>query len=433
MERTMISELSKHIGEKVCVSGFLQELRGQSKVKFVLLREGSGIIQCVALPEIGEAFKSIEKIPKESVLKIAGIIKLEKQALGGMEIVIESYEILSRASEELPIQVVEKGSEEVSLPLRLDYRWIELRKPKQALIFKIWTILEEGMREYCLSKGCVQIHSPKIIGTPSEGGAEVFTVDYFGKNAFLAQSPQFYKQMAIASGFEKVFEIGPVFRADKSHTVRHLAEFTGFDVEISFIESEEELMQFEEEMIVHAITKVKEKYGMEIQKYFGVEIKVPLLPFPRLSMEECTKLLKEKGISEEGDLSSEGEKTIGEIVKEKFSHEFVFVTGYKYSKRPFYHMKTKEEGTKSFELLYSGMEITTGAQREHRYEILKEQAIGKGLSLEPLSDYLSFFKYGCPPHGGFGIGFSRVLMQLLHLSTIREAVLVTRTEERLTP
>jgi aspartyl-tRNA synthetase len=433
MERILISELGKHVGEKVCVKGFLHELRGQSKVKFVLLRESSGIIQCVALPESKEVFATIEKVPKESVLKIMGILKLEKQAPGGMEIAIEEYEILSKASLELPIQVVEKGGEEISLPLRLDYRWIELRKPKQALIFKIWTTLEEEMRHYCLKKGCMQIHSPKIIGTPSEGGAEVFTVDYFGRKAFLAQSPQFYKQMAMSAGFEKVFESGPVFRADRSHTVRHLAEFTGFDVEISFIESEEELMRFEEEMLTHAIAKVKEKHGTEIQKLFGFEIKVPLVPFPRLSMGECSKVLKEVGVIEEGDLSSEGEKKIGEIIKEKYSHEFVFVTGYKYSKRPFYHMKTKEEGTKSFELLYSGMEITTGAQREHRYEVLKEQAIGKGLSLEPLADYLSFFKYGCPPHGGFGIGTSRILMQLLHLGTIREAVLLTRTEERLTP
>jgi aspartyl-tRNA synthetase len=256
----------------------------------------------------------------------------------------------------------------------------------------------------------------------------------------------------MCAGLEKVFEVGPVFRADRSHTTRHLAEFTGFDVEISFIESEEELMRFEEEMIAHAITKVKHKHGGEIQKLFGFELKVPMLPFPRVSMEECTELLKEKGISEAGDLSSEGEKAIGEIVKEKYQHEFVFVTGYAYTKRPFYHMKktvwesaapfaTEESksskhssiGTKSFELLYSGMEITTGSQREHRYKVLKQQAIEKGLALAPLESYLSFFKYGAPPHGGFGIGISRILQQLLRLETIREAVLVTRTEERLTP
>jgi len=310
-----------------------------------------------------------------------------------------------------------------------------LRKPKQALIFKVWTTLEEAMREYCIKQGCLQIHSPKIIGTPSEGGAEVFSLPYFGRTAYLAQSPQFYKQMAMSAGFEKIFEVGPVFRADNSHTTRHLTEFSGFDVELSFIESEEELMRFEEGMLSYAISEVKKKHGTEIQKLFGFEVKVPMVPFPRLSMEECSALLAEKSIKEEGDLSSEGEKAIGEIAQEKFSHEFVFVTGYAYSKRPFYHMKPegKPEGTKSFELLFSGMEITTGAQREHRYEVLKAQALEKGLSLEPLKDYLSFFKYACPPHGGFGIGISRVIMQILHLSTIREAVFVTRSIERLTP
>jgi len=432
MKRIRVKEIPLHEGEEVILEGFIHEMRIQSKVKFVLLREISGIIQCVALPEEEKFFLEIEKIPKESVVRIIGEVKKEKQAPSGFEIKIKSFEVISKPEKELPIQVIEKGSEEAALPLRLDYRWIELRKPKKALIFKAWTMLEEGMREYCIKQGCIQIHSPKIIGTPSEGGAEVFPLEYFGKKAFLAQSPQFYKQMAMCAGFEKVFEIGPVFRADKSHTTRHLTEFTGFDVELTYIESEEELMRFEEEMICEGIKKVKETLGEEIKKIYGTEVIIPKTPFPRISMEECTKLLKEKGIFEEHELSSEGEKQICEIVKEKYEHEFVFVTEYAYSKRPFYHMK-KGEGTRSFELLYKGIEITTGAQREHRASVLKAQAIEKGLSLEPLKDYLSFFEYACPPHGGFGIGISRILMQMLSIPTIREAVFVPRTIERLTP
>jgi nondiscriminating aspartyl-tRNA synthetase len=431
MKRIMISELKKFIGKEVKISGFLHELRNQSKVKFLLIRDISGIIQCVALPEF-KLFEEISRIPKESVIEIVGLVKDEEQAPSGVEIEIKSYSILSTASLDLPILVVEK-SNEAALPLRLDYRWIDLRKQRNSLIFKIWTTMESAMREYCLLKGCIQIHTPKMIGTPSEGGAEVFSLDYFGKKAYLAQSPQFYKQMAMASGLEKVFEVGPVFRADTSHTVRHLTEFTGFDVELSFIESEEELMVFEEEMISYSISKIKEIHGDDIKRIFGFELVVPSLPFPRLTMQECSKILKEKGLVEVDELSLEGEKKIGEFIKNSYSHDFVFVTGYSYSRRPFYHMKTGSNSTKSFELLHLGVEITTGAQREHRYKILKDQALEKGLSLEPLKDYLDFFKYGCPPHGGFGIGVSRVLMQILMLSNVREATFLPRDTQRLTP
>ncbi len=435
MKRVLVKEISKYAGQRICIQGFLHDLRAQSKVKFLLIRESSGIIQAVALPEAGQVFLEIEKIPKESVVSIIGLVKPEKQAPGGFEIQIESYEVLSKASKELPIQVVEKGSEEVSPHLRLEYRWIDLRKTKQALIFKIATIMEAAMREYWLSHGYTQIHSPKIIATPSEGGAEIFSFEYFGKKAYLAQSPQFYKQMAIASGFEKVFEIGPAFRADPSHTPRHTTEFTSIDMELAYIKTLEELMHEEEELIAHTLWRIKEKHGEEIKKHFGVGVVVPKTPFPRIPMSEAIKLLKERGVVEEKDLSPEGERVLGEIVKEKFGHEFVFVTEYPISVRPFYHMRKKEqpEITESFDLIWKGMEITTGSKREHRYEVLKAQAIEKGLSLEPIKDYLSFFNYGCPPHSGLGMGHARFLMQLLELKSIREATLVPRTPERITP
>ena len=435
IKRTRVKEVPLFKGQKIKIEGFVHELRSQSKVKFLLIRESSGIIQTVALPEIGKLFSEIEKIPKESVVAIVGIVKEEKQAPGGFEIQIESFEVLSEASRELPIQVIEKGSEEISPTLRMDYRWIELRKPKQALIFKIATTMETSMREYWESKEYVQIHSPKLIGTPSEGGAEVFSLEYFGKKAYLAQSPQFYKQMAMACGFEKVFEIGPAFRSDPSHTTRHAPEFTSIDMEISYVHSLEEIIQEEEQLLTHVLSKIKEKHGEEIKKHFKTEVIVPKTPFPRIPMSEASKLLKEKGITEEKDLSPEGERILYEIVKEKFGHEFVFVTEYPISVRPFYHMRIKEkpEITESFDLIWKGLEITTGSLREHRYEILKRQAIEKGISLEPIFDYLSFFKYGCPPHAGLGIGHARLLMQLLGLKSIRESTFVPRTPERLTP
>ncbi|MFA5763193.1 MAG: aspartate--tRNA(Asn) ligase [archaeon] len=432
MERIRIKELEKHIGKEVMVAGFVHEVRNQSKVKFLLLRELSGIIQCVSLPS-SSTFEEITKISKESVIEIIGKVKKEKNAPSGIEIEIKEIKVLSEA-EELPIQVVEKGIE-AALPLRLDYRWLDLRKPKKALIFKIATTMEEVMREFWKKEGFLEIHSPKIMGVPSESGAELFELEYFGKKAYLAQSPQLYKQMAMSSGFEKIFEVGPVFRANHSHTTRHDTEFTSIDMEISFIKSEEDVMSMEEKWLAYTIKKLKEIYGKEIESVFGVKIEVPKVPFPRIPMKEAIALLKEKEIIQSGDLDAEGEKKISEIVKEKYKHDFVFITEYPYEKRPFYHMKQTSDKTltKSFDLIWKGMEITTGAQREHRYEILKEQALEKGLTQEPIKHYLDFFKYGCPPHGGCGVSLTRLLMQLLEIPNVREVTFLPRDTERLTP
>jgi nondiscriminating aspartyl-tRNA synthetase len=432
MERIMVKKLKEHIGKEVVVKGFLHEIRNQSKIKFLLLREISGIVQCVSIKE-SSTFETVSKIPKESVLEIRGLVKHEPVAPGGIEIEIKEISVLSSA-QELPIQVVEKGKE-AALPLRLDYRWIDLRKPKKALIFKIGTTLEEAMREFWKKEGFIEIHSPKLMGVPSESGAELFSLDYFGKKAYLAQSPQLYKQMAMSAGFEKIFEVGPVFRANPSHTTRHDTEYTSVDMEISFIESEEDVMSTEERWLEHIIHRLKEVHGDEIKETFGVEISVPKVPFPRIPMSEAIGLLSEEGIKQEGDLDAVGEKRICEIVKKKFGHEFVFITEYPYSKRPFYHMKREgeKELTKSFDLLWKGLEITTGAQREHRYEVLKEQALEKGLTLEPLKHYLEFFRYGCPPHGGMGISSTRLLMQLLEIPNVREVTFLPRDTERLTP
>jgi len=431
MKRIRVKELEKYIGKEVKVQGFLHEIRNQSKVKFILLRELSGIIQCVSLPE-SKTFEEVAKISKESVIEIKGIVKKEKQAISGIEIQIKEISVLSTA-EELPIQVVEKGKE-AALPLRLDYRWLDLRKPKKALIFQIATTLEEAMREFWKKEEFIEIHSPKIMGVPSESGAELFSLEYFGKTAYLAQSPQLYKQMAMSAGLEKIFEVGPVFRANPSHTTRHDTEFTSIDMEISFIDGVEDVMSMEERWLAHTIKKIKEVHGEEIEKVFGIKIEVPKVPFPRITMKEAIKLLKGKGVVQEVDLDALGEKKICEIVKEKYSHDFVFITEYPYSKRPFYHMKQSDKTlTKSFDLIWKGLEITTGAQREHRLEILKEQALEKGLTLEPIKHYLDFFKYGCPPHGGCGVSSTRLLMQLLELTNVREATFLPRDTERLTP
>lgn len=436
MERTKIFNLKENISKEVLLKGFIHEIRDQSKVKFIILRDVTGLVQLVIQKENKEIFENITKIPRESVIEVVGLVKEFANAPGGVEVDVKSYKILSEAASPLPISVAEKiGEQQPDLSIRLDWRWLDLRKPKNLLIFKIWTFMEKAMREFWDKEGFIQVYSPKFMGAPSESGAELFAVDYFGKKAYLAQSPQFFKQMAMAAGFEKIFEIGPVFRANKSHTVRHDTEFTMIDMEISFIDSHEDVMKTEEKWINYFIGRVKEIFGEEIKNVFGVEVIVPQIPFPRIPMEEVQKMVRAKGYQgPRDDLDAEGEKLIFEAVKEKFGHEFVFVKDYPISARPFYHMR-EGDLTKSFDLIWKGTEVTTGAQREHRYETLKAQAIEKGLNPESagMKDYMNFFRYGCPPHGGFAISPTRFLMLMLGIKNVREVTFLPRDTDRLNP
>jgi aspartyl-tRNA synthetase len=274
--------------------------------------------------------------------------------------------------------------------------------------------------------------------TASESGAELFKVEYFGRTAYLAQSPQFYKQMAMAAGFDRIFEIGPVFRANPSFTSRHDTEFTSVDVEISWIESHNDVMKLEEEWVRFMLISIKKELGDEIKELYGTEITIPEIPFPRVTMEEAYAILGSKGYTvarEKGDLDPEGERILAAYVKDKFGHDFVFVIDWPVSVRAFYHMRCENNPglTKSFDLLWSGLEVTTGAQREHRYDILARQAQEKGFALGPLQHYLDFFKYGCPPHGGYGFGLTRMLMILLGLKNVREVTYLYRGPNRLSP
>ncbi len=316
---------------------------------------------------------------------------------------------------------------------------MDLRRPENLLVFKVQTTAEDAMREYWLQHDFIEMHSPKLMGTPSESGAELFEVLYFERKAYLAQSPQFYKQMAMAAGYDGVFEIGPVFRADPSFTSRHMTEFTGVDMEMAWIDSHEDVMAFQERMLAHTYTRVKEKHEEEIQKYYGHGIEVPAVPFPRLTMAEARDILKSRGYvlppDKKGDLDPGGEREIGTYIKEKYGHDFVFIKDWPIGVRPFYHMRHADDPglTKSFDLLASGLEITTGAQREHRPDVLAKQALEKGLTLAPIQFYMDFFRFGCPPHGGFGAGLSRMLMVMLGLGNIREATYLFRGPNRLSP
>lgn len=317
----------------------------------------------------------------------------------------------------------------------MDYRWVDLRTEKNQLIFKAQTVLTNAMREFLLERDFLEIHTPKLIGAASESGADVFQVKYFDDTAYLAQSPQFYKQMAMASGLERIFEVGPVFRAEKSYTNKHATEFTGFDLEFSYIQSYHDVMKLQEELITFALKKVKEKLGKEIQELFGLEVVVPSTPFPVVSLADLYDGL-EKDFDyrvpkeEKGDLTTEAERLSYEWVKKHYNHEFLFVTDYSAEKRAFYHMRDENGVPQGYDLIWRGVEITTGAQREHRYEILKKQAQEKGLA-EDVKFYLEFFRYGCPPHGGFGLGIDRLTMLLTGLH-INEAMFLFRSPKRLT-
>lgn len=313
---------------------------------------------------------------------------------------------------------------------------VSLRSPESQLVLRVQTTLEQGMRQFWAERGLVEIHSPKLLSTASESGAELFSLPYFGRTAYLAQSPQFYKQLAIAGGFEGVFEIGPVFRANPSHTSRHDTEFTSVDMELAWVESHETVMEFEEQFLAYVLGVVAEKHGAEIEATFGTVLEVPKLPFPRITLSEARKRLAKLGheITEKADLDPEGERLLYRLIAEEYGHEFIFVTDYPAEVRAFYHMRYPGTNvTKSFDLLWKGLEITTGAQREHHYEQLVKQAEEKGYALAPLEDYFGFFRYGCPPHGGFGVGLTRLLMCITGLGNVREVTFLYRGINRLTP
>ena len=437
MQRILIKETTKYVGQQVKLCGWVNARRDHGSIVFIDLRDVSGLAQVVIKPELAQDIKP------EWVICLEGLVKERPEKMvnpkletGKIEIEVQKLEILSEAKT-LPIHLFEKEEEESNLEKRMNWRWLDLRRPKKQLIFRVWTLMEQSLREYWLNNGYIEIHSPKFMSAPSESGAELFEVKYFDRKAYLAQSPQFYKQMAMASGFEKIFEVGPVFRANPSFTSRHDTEFTGYDAEISFIESHLDIIRAEEEAMAYTLGKIEEKYGQAIEENYGRKLIAPKTPFPQITMLEAKKALAGLKVKSEqdGDLTPEEERKLSEWILKEKGHEFVFVTEYPKEVRPFYHMRfeTNPKLTKSFDLLWNGLEITTGAQREHRYEILSKQAKEKGLKLETLKHYLNFFKYGCPPHGGFGLGPSRMLMKIFNISNVREVTYIYRGVKRLTP
>lgn len=428
MTRSRIADIK--VGEINKVQGFVENIRDKKWMAFLVVRDISGKLQLTIEkekhPDLAEVVKNLTI---DSVITVEGpVVENSYVKLGGVEMLPDTMTIESVAA---PLPIEDKSA----IDLRLDYRWLDLRSERNTLIFKVQTLIAAKMREFLLQRDFVEIHTPKLIGAASESGADVFELTYFERKAYLAQSPQFYKQMAMAAGFERIFECGPVFRAEKSNTNKHATEFTGFDLEFSYIESYEDVMKMEEEMIAYVLGFVKEQYGDKIKELFGEEVVVPTLPFPRMKLADLYTELKARGLAEElcekGDLCTEGERMCKSFTQDKFGHEFLFVTDFSPEKRAFYHMRNEEGIPQGYDLIWKGCEITTGAQREHRYEVLKRQADEKGLG-EDVKFYLEFFKYGCPPHGGFGIGLDRMTMILLNIA-IKEVEFLFRGPDRLTP
>ena len=427
----MTTQISKLKEGKVKFQGMIETVRDKKNIQFVVLKDFSGKIQVtvdkLAHADVGEIFSHL--LTGATVTVEGELVKSEYVKMGGQEVLAESVEVTSTA-EVYPI------GPESNIDQRIDYRWLDLRQKKNLLMFKVQTLFTKALRDFLEEREFIEIHSPKLIAAASESGADVFEVKYFDTKAYLAQSPQFYKQMAMASGFGRIFECGPVFRAEKSHSRKHATEFTGFDLEFTGIESYEDVMKLEEEMLAYALKVVKEKYGEEIKNVFDVEVVVPSLPFPRIKLADLyVELEKRYGYtlpdSEKGDLSTEAERLCEKFSKDTYNHEFLFVTDYSAEKRAFYHMR-KDGVPQGYDLIWKGVEITTGAQREHRYDVLKAQAKEKGLDKD-VEFYLQFFKYGCQPHGGFGIGVDRMTMNLLNVPTVKEAMFIFRGPDRLTP
>ena len=428
MERTYIKDIIPGYHK---VQGFVENFRNKRTMAFIVVKDITGKLQVTIEKEKHpEMLEMLDSLTIHSVVSFEGeVVASEYVKMGGKEMYPDKMRVESYA-DALPIK------DDSDIDHKMDFRWIDLRRDANHLMLEMQTTLTNAMREFLVKRNFVEIHTPKLIAAASESGSDVFEVKYFDGKAYLAQSPQFYKQMAMAAGLERIFETGPVFRAEKSYTNKHATEFTGFDLEFSYIDSFDDVMKMEEELLAYALEKVAEKHGEEIKAQYGLEVIVPTLPFPRMKLADVYAELEARygfKVPDEvkGDLTTEAERMTCQLAKDMFNHEFLFITDYDAKERAFYHMRDEAGVPQGYDLIWRGVEITTGAQREHRYDVLKAQAEEKGLA-EDVKFYLEFFKYGCPPHGGFGLGIDRLTMLFLGLS-IKEAEFLFRGPNRLTP
>ncbi|MDR0268872.1 aspartate--tRNA(Asn) ligase [Paenibacillus sp.] len=426
--RVLCAHVSEHMGQLVTIHGWVHSIRHLGQLAFVHVRDRSGIMQCVLEGELTETSLSLE-----SVVSVTGTAEYAPKAPGGIEIRTASVQCISAAAQ-LPFEI-NKKTISARLDTVLDHRVLSLRHPQLHSTFRIQASLAGAFRDFLCRRDFTQIFTPKIVASGTEGGSNLFPVDYFGRQAYLAQSPQFYKQMMVGAGYERVFEIAPVYRAEEHNTSRHLNEYVSLDVEMSFIRSEEELMDLEQEMLQYMLEMVATECEAELAS-LGVDVQLPT-DIPRITVAEAQRILQRKygKTSPKGDLDPEGERLICQYAAEKGKHACVFITRYPREIRPMYTMPASENGalTASFDLIFNGLEITTGGQRIHDYEELLASIRSRGLNTDHFAGYLDVFRYGMPPHGGFAIGLERLTSRLLGQSNVREASAFPRDRTRLAP
>ncbi|MDD7796292.1 aspartate--tRNA(Asn) ligase [Clostridium sp. 'White wine YQ'] len=427
MKREMAKGLNEKIEERIMLKGWIHRIRTLKNITFIVLRDESGLVQCVAGKEI-----SLDGVSNEAVVEVIGIVKEGKNSLNSYEISVESISVLNGVIGELPIEI-NKNELQVSLDTLLNNRVLSLRNENENSIFRVQHILVQAFRSFLSSEGFTEIFTPKIVAEGAEGGTALFKVDYFGEKAYLSQSPQFYKQMMIGAGYEKVFEIGNFFRAEEHDTSRHLNQFTSMDVEMAFIEDESTIMDLEQELLKFIMKELSEKGEKYIE---ALKIEIPIIEeIPRFELREVKEIIKDNygKIINENDLDPEGERLISKYIKEKFNSDFVFITNYGRECRPMYTMPKGENGTKAFDLIFRGVELTSGAQRIHEYNMLVQNFKDKGLNPDDFNSYIETFKYGMPPHGGFAIGLERFMALLLGIENVRKTSLFPRDRHRLVP
>ncbi len=417
-------------GQKVTLYGWVHEVRDLGGLVFLLLRDREGIAQ-ITLPRKfvdKKVFKLAKKIRRESVIKVVGEVKIEEKAPGGFEIIPESIEVLNESDAPLPLEVTEKVPAE--LDTRLDHRFMDLRRPKVQAIFRIRHQMLQSVRQFLSEEGFIEVNTPKIVSTATEGGTELFPISYFEKEAFLNQSPQLYKQVLMGAGFEKVFEVGPIFRAEEHNTTRHLNEAISIDIEMSFTDHEG-VMKVLERLVHRIYEDVSEKCERYLG-WLGTSLEVPEIPFERITYDEAIEIAAKKGeeIPWGEDLSTAALKHVGEEIGGHY-----FIVDWPTESKPFYAMpyEDRPEISKSFDLMHEWLELASGAQRIHLYDMLVESIRTKGMEPESFGFYLEAFRYGMPPHAGWGLGAERLLMSMLGLKNVREAVLFPRDRHRLVP
>jgi aspartyl-tRNA synthetase len=423
-------------GEEVLLKGWVYDIRALGGINFLLLRDKEGIIQVTAVkgktPD--KLISKIRGLHQEDLISVMGKVVKSKKAPGGLEVLPAELEVLNKSDTPLPLDP--RGVTKANLDTRLDFRYLDLRKPENLAIFKIESSLVEGMIEYLRKECFIQVFTPSLLGGISEGGSEVFSVVYFDKQAYLRQDPQLHRELLILSGFEKIFDVGPSWRAEKSNTVRHMTEHRTIAPEISFIKDEKDTMDLEEGMIVYALQKVKKDCACQFE-LLGKRVDIPKRPFPRLEFPGVYGILSKMGkeVPFGEDYDRESEKLLGEYVKKKYKTDFFFVNRFPFAAKPFYVMKFDEDPqwARSVDLMFRGMELSSGGQREHRHDKVIAQVKEKGLSADGLKWFTEAFRYGAPTMGGFSLGIERFTQQLLDLENVREAALFPRDVKRLLP